>query len=200
MSEEIQNPAESDDSVTFPTPEASPVEAATNPAPLTTERVVDIALGVIAVAAEASIRTVQHLGDQARGLQENGPAMLDSLEERGRPLRARIAARLRDGFAPIADDVPEADPASPPRTADQEISALEQRVRELETQVSVEPDAASGVSAPAAADETPADGATFVPSGNHPFTLADSAYAVSETDEESERERDAASGEPETQD
>jgi hypothetical protein len=180
---------------------------------LTAERMFDIALGAIAIAAEATGKRVQELGDQARTLRDDAPEILETWEERGRPLREQLLGKLREGFAPIADDepltAPVADPAAAPEspsaptppaaspsvgTRVREISALEQRVRELEAQVAAPvtpgsaPETALVVSESAM---TPAEAATFDPelgSDEPVMALSDSPYAVSENEEEAARE------------
>jgi hypothetical protein len=133
------------------------------------ERAVDVILGAAVVAAEAIAQAAKHL-------QENGPAYVETLETKGRPVRERLVEALRVGRPATFRDVT----FSPPASAEDEISALERRVRELEQQI------ASGN-----ATETPAEEATYVPAeswGDDVPSLAESPYAISETEEERAQE------------
>jgi len=183
----------------------------TTPEPMTPERVLDTFLGAVAIAAEATAKRARELSEQASTLREDAPAILETWEERGRPLREQIVGKIKESFAPIPDEEPtplpaptaeEIDPqvattipAPPPvttvtgRSAKREISALEQRVRELEAQVSTPPTSEPVVEFEAPA-MTPAEEATFDPEQGHsPISgLAESEYAVSETDTESAHE------------
>ena len=157
---------------------------------LTADRVFDIALGAMALSFEATGRTVQRLGEQARTLQDDAPAILGAWEERGRPVRAQILGKLRDGLAPISDEPRTTPTDAAPQNAEQEITALEQRVRELEVQVAGEAPVQETAPTTPQPEPTPAEAATTHSEHGNTMAFADSAYAISETDEEGERERD----------
>jgi hypothetical protein len=149
---------------------ASDLTAANRKAePLSSDLVIDITLGAAVVVAEFITQAAKHL-------QENGPAYLDVLESKGKPVRDRLREALRGSGKTVLRDVTFAPPAS----AEEEITALERRVRELEQQI-----ASSGPV------ETPAEDATFLstPAGETEFpSLAESPYAISETEEEQAQE------------
>jgi hypothetical protein len=174
------------------TPEAP---AAAN---ITPERVLDVMLGTAVLAAEGVRRTAQQL-------RENAPSVMASLEEKGRPLREQILGKLGTGSsAPDGGSGPTGGSAST-RRAEDDIAVLERRVRELEQQLATVPteDTPTDEAAPSPVSfdlsdvaqpdaPTTAEDATFVPGPDPaPAALADSPYAMSETDEEAEREEQA---------
>ena len=155
----------------------------TETAPFTAERVLDVVLGAAALAADEVVRT-------ARQLRDDAPAITAAWEEKGRPLREQLYQKI-SGAAdrssapteakPPADDATKTTGVASMGSADDEISVLERRVRELEEQV------AFGGTTPEV--HTTAEESTFVPGDElPPSTLADSPYAVSETEEEVARE------------
>ena len=177
----MSDPAENEQ-----TPQAAGADSpppAVTPAPVTGERVLHIALGAAATFAQAAERA-------ARDLSQNGPVILETLEERGKPVRAALAQKLgglaggvRATTATSAATATGEAPAAPHSSADAEIAALERRVRELEQEV-------SRPATPPADDETTAEAATTTPEHN-PSALADSPYAVSETEDEVAHEEGA---------
>lgn len=87
------------------------------------ERFFDVSFGAGAIAAEK-------LDANLRRLWDDGPGLLDELEQRGRPVREKIqdAFRGKAPLFPIAGD----DPVT--ASSDDEITTLENRVKELEEQ------------------------------------------------------------------
>lgn len=108
--------------------------------PLTPERVADVALGLGAVAFEALDRAARGLDATVRRVVEDAPAVIADLEEKGRPVREKIAEALR-GRPTVTDAFTSAGDASSGTAGagTDEISTLEQRVRELEQQVGERP-------------------------------------------------------------
>jgi hypothetical protein len=150
-------------------PENGPGDSRQDTFLLDGEKAIDVILGAAVVTAETIMQA-------AKRMQENGPACLDALETKGRPVRERIVEALRSGrTTPLREAA-----FTPPASAEEEISALEQRVRELEQQI-----------ASSATNETPAEGATYTPQetwGETVPSLAESPYAISETEEERAQE------------
>jgi hypothetical protein len=81
-------------------------------------KAIDIALGVASLAVEVA-------GTAARYVVEKSPEWVDTLEERGRPVREQLTGAGKGHGGPQADS----------GSGDDEISALERRIRELEAQV-----------------------------------------------------------------
>lgn len=156
---------------------------------VTIERVADTALGALVSAAEA-------LEAAVKLVRENGPAVAEAFERKGRPVRERIIEALRGTpfFAPTSPEPTDSSGVAATGSAATEISALERRVRELEQQI------AGGDLAieDAEIEQTTAQAATF--NGEIWETpeerdfLADSPYAVSETSEEQAKEAEADGG------
>lgn len=109
-------------------------EEGTPKKPLTAERAADVALGVGVVAVETLDRAARTLDATVRRLVEDAPGVLADLEVKGRPVREKIADVLR-GRVTVADATGGANPNA---SAADEITALEDRVRELEQQVGAE--------------------------------------------------------------
>jgi hypothetical protein len=137
-----------------------------------------------AEALEAAVKLVR----------ENGPAVAEAFERKGRPVRERIVEALRGTpfAAPMSSGPSDAGGATKGSggSAAREISALERRVRELEQQI-------AGGDLDIA--ETTADAATFNgeiwETPEERDSLADSPYAVSETPEEQAKEAEENRGE-----
>ncbi len=66
------------------------------PVPLTTERALNIAFGAGLLLTEAAKIAAQKLGDQAEFVQNNAPAILDALEEKGKPVREAVLTKLKE--------------------------------------------------------------------------------------------------------
>lgn len=112
------------------------IEEATPKKPVSAERAADVTLGVGVVTFEALDRVARSLDATVRRLVEDSPSVFAELEEKGRPVREKIAEVLRgkastDGAASGGSGANAVD----------EITALEDRVRELEQQVGSEPSA-----------------------------------------------------------
>jgi hypothetical protein len=112
--------------------------------PMTAERAADVALGVGVVAVETLDRVARTLDTTVRRLVEDAPAVFADLEEKGRPVREKIADALRN--RPKVADAFTSTGATD--SAADEITALEDRVRELEQQV-------GGEAPPAPAEPSP---------------------------------------------
>jgi hypothetical protein len=216
---------------------------------LTADKVIDIAFGVAVLAGEAANKLAKQLSDRLQEVQDQAPAIAETLQEKGRPVREKFVGNLRTPSASPVNVTPAPPPADaqvsdegtategasdsfdaspvveapiitpePPVksnggsnvfstlfgglvgnktvSAEDEISALERRVRELEREVATPPietietpviaEAEPDVPAPAPVIEsepTPAEEATFTPTP--PLeTLEESSYAMSETDDE----------------
>ncbi|MDX1932875.1 MAG: hypothetical protein SFU56_09750 [Capsulimonadales bacterium] len=109
------------------------------------QKVVDIALGAIVVSGELVLQAT-------KALVEHGPEILNTLEAKGRPVREQIDEWLKSGFVRPYQEAKEAEDGkdvTDPPSAEDEITALERRVRELEIQVS------GGVTAEATASDVP---------------------------------------------
>jgi polyhydroxyalkanoate synthesis regulator phasin len=97
------------------------------------QKIVDIALGAAVVTGELTVQV-------ARLLVEQGPQLLDTLEAKGRPVREQIDTWLKNSFSQPFQEAAKTDEQTPEtESAEDEISALERRVRELETQISRSP-------------------------------------------------------------
>ncbi len=146
------------------------------------ERALDIAFGAALLAAEALEKAVDNLSEKAKQAKEYAPAVLDAVQEKGRPAREKAFKSFRDDVTnPVKTAVGVA-PAAPV-SAEDEIRTLEERVKTLEAQV-----APSSPDAEAVGPETTAaEDGTRIPDAA-PTALADSDYAVSETSEEVARE------------
>lgn len=124
--------------------------------PLTAERVTDITLGLGKAAVDVLDQAMRQLDDTVRQIRQDAPGFLEEMEEKGRPVREKLTESLK-GFN-ITDVFNKAtgtpsSPASDPNAFD-DIEALENRVRELEQQVSSEP-SATPTSEPAPASTSP---------------------------------------------
>lgn len=123
--------------------------------PLTAERVTDITLGLGKAAVEALDKAARQLDDSVRQIRTDAPAFLEEMEEKGRPLREKLSENLRGLSVPdiFARAGAKAGAGTPNENPLDDIEALENRVRELEQQVSSEE--------PAAAPEPEADPSPF---------------------------------------
>lgn len=206
-----------------PGEEAAPTEsgigtsgspAANGEQALTGDKVLDIAFGVAVLAAEAAGKLAKQFSERLQDLQDQAPTIADNLQEKGRPVREKFVGKLREQTIATTDVTPAGDgeqdsktsavpaPANgKPPSAEDEISALERRVRELEQEVAVSPtygvttpavDAAPAPEAPAettfglpafTSEPTPAEEATYVPA-DPTTSLEESPYAISETEDE----------------
>lgn len=142
MNEE-NNPDSTEDSTT-PAPGVSSLNE-------TAARVTDIALGIGATAVESLDRAARSLDNAVRNVVGNAPELLEEFEEKGKPVRERLASLIAN--APL---VPPArrHPDSTTSRATDDIAQLEARVRELEAQ-QTNPTAAGPTQEPASgyADE-----------------------------------------------
>ena len=121
--------------------------------PLTAERVTDITLGLGKAAVDALDKAARQLDDSVRQIRQDAPGFFTEMEEKGRPVREKLTESLKgfsitDAFnkAKHSGDTPPSDP-----NAFDDIEALENRVRELEQQVSTDdpvPEAAAPVEKP----------------------------------------------------
>lgn len=129
---------------------AAPTAAASTP--LTSEKVLDIALGVAVIAGEALDKAAQRFSERAKELQEQAPGFWDTAEERGRPVREKLVSSLRGtgpvpteggaaaGTGGLADSLRNLGSnigisvggGNARQSAEEEIRGLEDRVRELE--------------------------------------------------------------------
>lgn len=119
----------------------SGAETQTTVPPLTATRATDITLGLGKSAVDFIDKAAQKLDDTVRHIREDAPGFLNEMEEKGRPVREKLAESIKgfnitDVFNKVTK--PGDSPASDP-TAFDDIEALENRVRELEQQVSSEP-------------------------------------------------------------
>ena len=106
--------------------------------PLTAERVTDITFGLGKAAVDILDQAARQLDDSVRQIRQDTPGFLAEMEEKGRPIREKLSESLKsfnitDVFnkATSSGDGPSADPLD-------DIEVLENRVRELEQQVSPE--------------------------------------------------------------
>jgi polyhydroxyalkanoate synthesis regulator phasin len=94
------------------------------------EKGLDFTFGVALLTAEALEQAVGALVERGKVAQENAPAVVEAILEKGRPTRETLARTLREEvWQPIRG---QGVPASP------EIKALEERVAVLERQVAPE--------------------------------------------------------------
>ena len=110
--------------------------------PLTAERVTDITFGLGKAAVDLLDQAARQLDDSVRQIRQDTPGFLADMEEKGRPIRERLSESFK-GFN-VTDVFNKAthkgDAAPGTGTSDfDDIEALENRVRELEQQVSPEP-------------------------------------------------------------
>lgn len=108
--------------------------------PLTAERVTDITLGLGKAAVEALDKAARQLDDSVRQIRTDAPAFLEEMEEKGRPLREKLSENLRGLNVPdiFTRAGARAGAGAPNENPLDDIEALENRVRELEQQVSSE--------------------------------------------------------------
>ena len=109
--------------------------------PLTAERVTDITLGLGKAAVDALDKAARQLDDSVRQIRQDAPSFFSEMEEKGRPVREKLTEGIK-GFS-ITDVFnkvthPGETPSPDPDALD-DIEALENRVRELEQQVSTDP-------------------------------------------------------------
>ena len=110
--------------------------------PLTAERVTDITFGLGKAAVDLLDQAARQLDDSVRQIRQDTPSFLADMEEKGRPIREKLSESFK-GFN-VADVFNKAThkgegaPGTGPDDFD-DIEALENRVRELEQQVSTEP-------------------------------------------------------------
>ena len=97
----------------------------------TAARITDIALGIGAAAVESLDNAARSLDHAVRNAVENAPGILDDLEEKGKPVRERLAALIAN--TPLPGQRPGGQ-AQPQARAQDDIAHLEARVRELESQ------------------------------------------------------------------
>jgi hypothetical protein len=123
--------------------------------PLTAERVTDIAFGLGKAAVDVIDQAARQLDDTVRQIRQDAPGFLNEMEEKGRPVREKLTDSIKgfnitDVFNKVTK--PGDSPASDP-TAFDDIEALENRVRELEQQVSSDPIADTPETTPAPVTE-----------------------------------------------
>ncbi|MEY4915253.1 MAG: hypothetical protein RJA02_1522 [Armatimonadota bacterium] len=97
--------------------------------PPSAERIADVTLGAGVVAIEKLEQVAGDLDNRIRHALADAPQFVDSLEERGRPIRDRILSLIRQ--RPTVADVFSA-AARTEDPSDDKMTALEQRVMELE--------------------------------------------------------------------
>lgn len=161
---------------------------------ITGERVLDIAFGLGILAAEALEKAIGQLGERAKTAQQYAPAVLDAVQEKGRPAREKLLTNLKDShlFHPMKPTGEEEGGSSSAGSgsAEDEIRTLEERVKELEKQVDA-PDAgpvptvdlrfelrAAAAEEPAS-EETPAERATL-DFAEQPHAVDDSPYSFAD--------------------
>jgi polyhydroxyalkanoate synthesis regulator phasin len=118
--------------------------------PLTAERVTDIAFGLGKAAVDVLDQAARQLDDTVRQIRQDAPGFIAEMEEKGRPVREKLSENIKsfninDVFKKAT--APGDSPASDPNAFD-DIEALENRVRELEQQVTSEPVAETPPPAP----------------------------------------------------
>lgn len=106
--------------------------------PLTAERVTDITLGLGKAAVEVLDKAARQLDDSVRQIRTDAPGFLTEMEEKGRPLREKLSEGLR-GFSITDVFTRTGEKTGEPDNTLDDIEALENRVRELEQQVSSDP-------------------------------------------------------------
>lgn len=74
--------------------------------PLTADRALNIAFGAALLITDAAKIAGQKLSEQAEFVQNNAPAVLDALEEKGKPVRQAVMDKIREAisFTPADDD------------------------------------------------------------------------------------------------
>lgn len=97
--------------------------------PPSAERIADVTLGAGVAAIEQLEKVAVELDGRLRHALADAPQFVDSLEEKGRPIRDRIMGIIRQ--RPTVADVFSA-AARTETPSDDKMSALEQRVMELE--------------------------------------------------------------------
>ncbi len=110
--------------------------------PLTAERVTDITLGLGKAAVDALDKAARQLDDSVRQIRQDAPGFFTEMEEKGRPVREKLTESLKgfsitDAFNKAKHSGDTSPSASDPNAFD-DIEALENRVRELEQQVSTD--------------------------------------------------------------
>ena len=127
--------------------------------PLTAERVTDITFGLGKAAVDLLDLAARQLDDSVRQLRQDTPGFLADMEEKGRPIREKISESFK-GFSvtDVFNKATHKGNATPGTGTDDfdDIEALENRVRELEQQVSTEPEAP-----PVTVPEKPAEVSPF---------------------------------------
>lgn len=114
------------------------------------ERLADVTLGAGVVAIEKLEQVAGELDNRIRHAIADAPQFVDSLEEKGRPIRDRILGLIRQ--RPTVADVFSA-AARTEKPSDDKMSALEQRVIELEREhAAAGTDTLDAASAPLSAD------------------------------------------------
>jgi len=98
------------------------------------ERIADVTLGAGVAAIEKLEQVAGELDNRIRHALADAPQFVDSLEEKGRPIRDRILGVLRQ--RPTVADVFSA-AARTETPSDDKMTALEQRVLELEREHAV---------------------------------------------------------------
>lgn len=93
------------------------------------ERIADVTLGAGVAAIEKLEQVAGELDNRIRHALADAPQFVDTLEEKGRPIRDRILGVLRQ--RPTVADVFSA-AARTEKPSDDKMTALEQRVLELE--------------------------------------------------------------------
>lgn len=93
------------------------------------ERIADVTLGAGVAAIEKLEQVAGELDNRIRHALADAPQFVDTLEEKGRPIRDRILGMLRQ--RPTVADVFSA-AARTEKPSDDKMTALEQRVLELE--------------------------------------------------------------------
>ena len=102
--------------------------------PPSAERIADVTLGAGVAAIEKLEQVAGELDNRIRHALADAPQFVDSLEEKGRPIRDRILGVLRQ--RPTVADVFSA-AARTETPSDDKMTALEQRVLELEREHAV---------------------------------------------------------------
>ncbi len=182
--------------------ETTPGMAAKEPVALTSEKVLDIALGVAVIAGEALDKAAQRLSERAKELHEQSPTFWETAEERGRPVREKLVSTLKGTSTTTAEgtEASSSGLADSLRTlgrdigisvsggnasrlsAEDEIRSLEDRVRELEQVVvsgktGAEPDLPQTPEAP----ETPEPLASTETPETHEIVKTEAPLSENET-------------------
>jgi hypothetical protein len=124
----------------------APAETQKTMPPLSVERVTDITFGLGKAAVDILDQAARQLDDSVRQIRQDTPGFLAEMEEKGRPVREKLSESLKgfsitDAFNKVTR--PSDGPAAGDPAAFDDIEALENRVRELEQQVSTEPTVAT---------------------------------------------------------